>query len=66
MVLDDSPAELPCKVTDGPCDWLSKDIVDHEGRDCGWDLFCGNCYRWRDWDKKEYATSAWEARDGSG
>jgi hypothetical protein len=41
--------EDPCAETGGPCDWVTK-----EEPNGTWDLYCGNCYRWRNWSKDEF------------
>mgnify|MGYP003419921935 FL=1 len=49
--------EAPCEVTGEPCVWLSDDEYDAAGEIVAWDLFCANCYRFRDWTKDEAETT---------
>ena len=47
--------EDSCDITDGPCHWVSEEWYDADGEIESWDLYCNDCYRWRDWSKEEYA-----------
>lgn len=49
--------EAPCEVTGKPCRWLSDDQYDDKGELASWDLFCTDCFRSREWENDEAATS---------
>jgi hypothetical protein len=44
----DEGVEPMCETTGKPCEWAAEDDLDG-----GWDLFCLNCYRFRDWSREE-------------
>lgn len=45
--------EEPCEVTGRPCEWACEDEYDADGELINFDLYCVNCFRWRDWEKDE-------------
>jgi len=44
--------EAPCEVTGVGCNWLIDDGYEEEG--IGWDMYCVDCYRFRDWGLDEW------------
>ena len=46
--------EDPCWVTNGPCQWVSEEFFDDFGNVERWDLYCSECFRYRNWDKDEF------------
>ena len=57
--------EEPCSVTGKPCNWLSEEWYDDAGGIESWDLFCQDCYRWRDWSKDEAPAEQAPAPEGT-
>lgn len=51
--MSDKAQESPCEATSKPCRWVSDDQYDDAGELVQWDLFCTDCFRWRDWQKEE-------------
>lgn len=47
-MIDKIEVELPCEETGKGCDWIWEDYEEY----C--DMFCQDCYRYRDWSKAEY------------
>ena len=41
--------EEPCDKTGRGCQWVCEDQADG-----AWDLYCADCFRWRDWSKDDY------------
>lgn len=56
LVITPINQEFPCKVgfPNKACVWEDREIYDENGELESWDLYCQNCFRWRDWTLEEF------------
>ena len=52
--------EEPCKETGIACVWICDEFFDENGEIISWDMYCGDCFCYRDWDLDEYSASSLE------